>query len=101
MKAAEAKIVRKAATNLSVGANLVPKQRPCVEPMEISETAIREAVGQRKQETWREENREAVECKKAMVAHDGLFRDQWRNFCLRRSGKRRCPAIPGFRRRVR
>jgi antitoxin CcdA len=81
MKAPDLKIARKVATNLSVRADLVREAKALgLNLSEVFETAIREAIRQRKQDAWREENREAIERYNAMVARDGLFSDGWRKF---------------------
>jgi post-segregation antitoxin (ccd killing protein) len=46
----------------------------------VFEAAVTDAVRRKRQEAWREENRDAIESYNAMVARDGTFSDVWRKF---------------------
>lgn len=72
---------RKAATNLSLRADLVDEARRLgVNLSEVCEAALAEVVRCRRQERWLEENRDAIETYNADVARRGVFGDRWRKF---------------------
>lgn len=72
---------RKVATNLSVRTDLVTEAKALgLNLSEVFEAAVRDAVRLKRQEAWREENRDAIESYNSMVARDGLFSDKWRKF---------------------
>ncbi len=75
------KTARKVATNLSVRADIVREARALgLNLSRLFETAVSEAVRDRRQEVWLAENREAIESYNATVARDGTFSDRWRKF---------------------
>ena len=71
----------KAATNLSVRADLVRRARALkLNLSEILETALERAVREAERVAWLEENQEAFDGYNAHVAKHGVFGDEWRKF---------------------
>jgi antitoxin CcdA len=67
---------RKIATNLSVRADLTREAKALgINLSEVFEEALLKVVRRRREEHWRQENREAIEDYNAAVAREGIFSD--------------------------
>lgn len=73
--------IRKVPANLSVKAELVERARALgVNLSEVLEAALEEAIRQREQARWLEENEEAIDDYNAHIARNGSFGDTHRRF---------------------
>jgi antitoxin CcdA len=80
-KTAVARRSRKAATNLSVRADLVRRAKAMrLNLSDLFERALERAVSDRQAEAWLAENREAIRDYNAQVEKRGVFSDGWRRF---------------------
>lgn len=72
---------RKAATNLSVRADLVRKARALkINLSSVLESALEQAIRGAEREAWLAENADAIDEYNALVAKRGVFSDDWRRF---------------------
>jgi antitoxin CcdA len=74
-------VIAKKATNLSIRADLVEEARAfSINLSQTLETALAAEVKKRREDEWREQNRDAIAAYSRFVEKHGLFSDSFRNF---------------------
>lgn len=72
----------KKAANLSVRADLLEEARARkINLSQTLETALAAEIKKRREDEWREQNKEAIEAYNREIAEHGLFSDAFRQFC--------------------
>jgi antitoxin CcdA len=72
---------RKKAVNLSIDSELLAEAKAAGTNMSaLLEKALQQALQERRNEKWRDENRDAIEAYNEFVAEHGLLSDEWRSF---------------------